>query len=128
MLTGKNFANWKSNINIVLNGDNGNFMMTDECPTIPNTAASTTTKEDYECWQAVNNKTMVYMLASMFDMLKNKLENVAIAFEIMEQLQEIFGKKYMQAHFDATKKYDNDRMALRMHVRDHFIKMTNYFQ
>ncbi|XP_062094240.1 uncharacterized protein LOC133800300 [Humulus lupulus] len=46
----------------------------------------------------------------------------------MEQLQEMFGHKSGQAHFEAIKKYGNARMALTTHVRDHFIKMTNYFQ
>ncbi|XP_062103277.1 uncharacterized protein LOC133814315 [Humulus lupulus] len=46
----------------------------------------------------------------------------------MEQLQEMFGHKSRQARFEATKKYANARMTPGMHVRDHFIKMTNYFQ
>ncbi|XP_062112605.1 uncharacterized protein LOC133823771 [Humulus lupulus] len=56
------------------------------------------------------------------------MENVKTAYEIMEQLKEMFGHKSMQASFEATKKYVNCRMAPSQHVRDHFIKMANYFQ
>ncbi|XP_062088175.1 uncharacterized protein LOC133794789 [Humulus lupulus] len=68
------------------------------------------------------------MFASMSETLRTKMENVETAYEIMEQLQEMFEHKSAQASFKATKKYVNCRMALGQHVRDHFSKMTNYFQ
>ncbi|XP_062080168.1 uncharacterized protein LOC133784917 [Humulus lupulus] len=40
----------------------------------------------------------------------------------------MFGHKSAQASFEATKKYVNCMMAPGQHVRDHFIKMMNYFQ
>ncbi|XP_062085895.1 uncharacterized protein LOC133792002 [Humulus lupulus] len=46
----------------------------------------------------------------------------------MEQLQEMFRHNFGQACFEEMKKYANVRMVPRMHVLDHFIKMTNYFQ
>ncbi|XP_062118869.1 uncharacterized protein LOC133832560 [Humulus lupulus] len=61
-------------------------------------------------------------------MLRTKLENVDTAFDIMDQLQDMFGHKSNQAHFEATKKYANAKMVSGMHVHDHFIKMMNYFQ
>ncbi|XP_062114404.1 uncharacterized protein LOC133825488 [Humulus lupulus] len=128
LLTGENFPKWKSNINIVLTGDNSKFVMTEVCPDIPGDLSSKESREKYERWLAANKKSKAYMLASMSDTLRTKLEDVETAYEIMDQLQEMFRHKSRQARFEATKKYANARMAPGMHVRDHFIKMTNYFQ
>ena len=128
LLTGENFPKWKSNINIVLIGENSKFVMTEVCPDVPGDLSSKESREKYKCWLAANNKAKAYMLASMSDTLRTKLEDVETAYEIMEQLHKMFGHKSGKARFEAMKKYDNARMTPRMHVRDHFIKMMNYFQ
>ncbi|XP_062118868.1 uncharacterized protein LOC133832559 [Humulus lupulus] len=46
----------------------------------------------------------------------------------MDQLQVRFGAKSMQTRFEATKKYANAHIAPSQHVRDHLIKMMNYFK
>ncbi|XP_062100763.1 uncharacterized protein LOC133806683 [Humulus lupulus] len=102
--------------------------MTEVCPDIPGDLSLKESREKYECWLAANNKAKAYMLASMSDTLRTKLEDVETAYEIMEQLQEMFGHKTGQSRFEATKKYANARMVPGMHIRDHFIKMMNYFQ
>ncbi|XP_062113613.1 uncharacterized protein LOC133824667 [Humulus lupulus] len=102
--------------------------MTEVFPDVPGDLSSKESREKYKRWLTTNNKAKVYMLASMSDTLRTKLEDVKTTYEIMEQLQEMFGPKSGQAHFEATKKYVKARMAPGMHVRDHFIKMTNYFQ
>ncbi|XP_062079982.1 uncharacterized protein LOC133784717 [Humulus lupulus] len=128
VLTGENLMKWKSNINIVLIGDNSKFVMTKTEPDFPGENASKAMREKYDRWTTANNKAKVYMLASISEMLRKKMEEVENAYDIMEQLQEMFGHKSVQASFEATKKYVNCRMAPGQHVRDHFIKMTNYFQ
>ncbi|XP_062100223.1 uncharacterized protein LOC133806106 [Humulus lupulus] len=128
LLTGENFPNWKSNINIVFIGDNSKFVMAEVCPDVPGDLSSIKSREKYEHWLTANNNTKDYMLASMSDTLRTKMEDVETAYEIMEQLQEMFGHKSRQARFEATKKYANVRTVPGMHVRDHFIKMMNCFQ
>ncbi|XP_062099814.1 uncharacterized protein LOC133805661 [Humulus lupulus] len=128
LLTGENFMKWKSNINIVLIGDNSKFVMTEAEPDFPGENASKAVREKYDRWTTTNNKAKAYMLASMSKTLRTKMEDIETAYDIMEQLQEMFGHKSAQASFEATKKYVNCRMAPGQHVRDHFIKMTNYFQ
>ncbi|XP_062108444.1 uncharacterized protein LOC133819259 [Humulus lupulus] len=128
LLTSENFMKWKSNINIVLIGDNSKFVMTEAEPDFPRENASKAVREKYDRWTASNNKAKAYMLASMSEMLRTKMEDIETAYDIMEQLQEMFGHKSARASFEATKKYVNCRMAPGQHVRDHFIKMTNYFQ
>ncbi|XP_062086037.1 uncharacterized protein LOC133792132 [Humulus lupulus] len=112
----------------MLIGDNSKFVMTEVCPNAPGDLSSKESREKYERWLVANNKAKAYMLASMSDMLRRKLEDIKTAYEIMEQLQEMFRHKSGQACFEAMKKYANARMAPGMHVRDHFIKMANYFQ
>ena len=85
-LTGENFLKWKQNINIVLIGDNSKFVMTEESPEVPAEGATKSVRDKYECWQAANNKARYYMLTSMVDTLKTKMENVETAYEIMDQL------------------------------------------
>ncbi|XP_062115922.1 uncharacterized protein LOC133830038 [Humulus lupulus] len=128
LLNGENFPKWKSNINIVLIGDNSKFVMTEVCPDVPGDLSSKESREKYKRWLTANNKAKVHMLASMSDMLRTKLEDVKTAYKMMEQLQEMFEHKFGQDRFEATKKYANARMAPGMHVRDHFITMMNYFQ
>ena len=109
-------------------GDNSKFVMTEESPEVPDEGDTKSVKDKYERWQAANNKARYYMLTSMVDTLKTKMENVETAYEIMDQLQDMFGAKSAQTRFEATKKYANARMAPSQHVRDHLIKMTNYIQ
>ncbi|XP_062086390.1 uncharacterized protein LOC133792496 [Humulus lupulus] len=128
LLTRENFMKWKSNINTVLIGNNSKFVMTETEPGFPKENASKAVQKKYECWTAANNKAKAYMLASMSETLRTEMENVEIAYNIMEKLQEMFRHKSAQGSFKATKKYVKCRMTHRQHARDHFIKMTNYFQ
>ncbi|XP_062114103.1 uncharacterized protein LOC133825130 [Humulus lupulus] len=126
LLTAKNFMKGKYNINIVLISDNSKFVVTENKPDFLGENAMKSVREKYDRWTFANNKAKAYMPASMSEMLKNKMEDVKTAFDIMEQLQEMFGHKSAQASFKAPKKYVNC-MAPGNHVRDHFIKITNYF-
>ncbi|XP_062080624.1 uncharacterized protein LOC133785397 [Humulus lupulus] len=128
LLTRENFPKWKSNINIVLIGENSMFVMTEVFPGVLGDLSSKESREKYERWLVANNKAKAYMLASMSNTLRTKLEDVETAYEIMKQLQEMFGHKFGQAHFEATKKYADSRIVPGMHVCDHFIKMMNNFQ
>ncbi|KAG6538132.1 hypothetical protein ZIOFF_003243 [Zingiber officinale] len=90
-LTGENFPKWKSNINIMLVSENNRFVLTEECPPVPPANAARAVRELYDRWIASNNKAKAYMLASMSDALRSKMEPKECAFEIMESLQEMFG-------------------------------------
>ena len=84
-------------------------------------------KEDFERWNSSNNKAKAYMLASMSDALRTKLENKETAVEILDTLQEMFGMQNEQARMEATRKYMNAKMSPGTYVRDHVMMMTNYF-
>ena len=93
ILTGDNFQNWKSNLNIVLVGENIKYILSMHKPPVPNNNAARHIKDEYDHWVASNNKAIAYMLASMSDVLRAKFENQESAVEILDSLQEIFGQK-----------------------------------
>ncbi|XP_062118966.1 uncharacterized protein LOC133832671 [Humulus lupulus] len=128
MLISETFMKWKSNINIVLIGNNSKFVVTENEPDFSRKNATKAVRKKCERWTAANNKAKAYMLGNMSKMLRTKMEDVETAYDIMEQLQEMFGHKPDHPRFEATKKYVNHRMAPGQHVHDHSNKMKNYFK
>ena len=106
-LTGDNFVEWKSNVNIVIVYDNNRFVLTEECPTEPAANVARSIREPYESWIQANNKALAYMLASMSEVLRLKHERMETAIEIMDSLQNMFGKQSGQSRHEATRKYMN---------------------
>ncbi|XP_073136705.1 uncharacterized protein [Henckelia pumila] len=96
------------------------FVLIEECPPAPPANATRAVKKPYDRWIASNNKAKTYMLASISDALRIKMEPMETAFEIMESLQGMFGH-------EATRKYTNARMVAGTHVHDHVMQMTNHF-
>ena len=70
-----NFQKWKSNLNIVLVGENIRYILNVPKPPVPNNTATCHVKDEYDQCVASNNKTIAYMLASIFDVLRAKFEN-----------------------------------------------------
>ena len=125
-LTGDNFVKWKSNVNIVLICENNRFVLTEECPAEPAANAAHSVREPYERWIQANNKARAYMLASKSDVLRLKHERMETAIEIMDSLQNMFGKQSEQPRHEATRKYMNMKMSKGTPVRDHVLNMANY--
>ena len=68
------------------------FILTDPCPPVPAANASRAVRNSYDQWISANNRAIGYILASMSDMLRSKMERMDTAVEILEALHEIFGK------------------------------------
>ena len=66
------------------------------------------------------------MLASMSNVLRLKHERMETAIEIMDSLQNMFGKQSEQSRHEATRKYMNVKMSKGTPVRDHVLNMANY--
>ena len=86
-LTRKNFPKWKSNIYLIFITENLRFVLTEERPQKPSSNATQRTREVYDRWIIANNKAKGYMLASMSDTIRSKLEGKDTAFEVMDALQ-----------------------------------------
>ncbi|XP_062086139.1 uncharacterized protein LOC133792247 [Humulus lupulus] len=101
--------------------------MIEESPKVPAEGASKSVRDKYDHLQAANNKEQYYMLTSMVDSLKKKMEYVETTYKIKDQLQDMFRAKSVHTCFEATKKYACAQMALSQHTHVNLIKMTNYF-
>ena len=75
VLTGENFQKWKSNLNIVLVGENIKYILSVPRPHLPNNTTARHDRDIYDHWVASNNKAIAYMLASMSDVLRAKFES-----------------------------------------------------
>lgn len=51
-------------------------------------------RDAYDCWTKANDKTRVYILASLSDVLNKKHEAMMNARQIMESLQKMFGQPF----------------------------------
>ena len=86
VLTGDNFQKWKSNLNIVLVGENIRYILNVPKPLVHNNNATRQVKDEHDQWVASNNKAIAYMLASMYDVSRAKFENQESAVEILDSL------------------------------------------
>ena len=97
VLTGENFQKWKSNLNIVLVSESVRYILTAPQPPAPAPNSTRQVREEYDRWAVSNNKAIAYMLATMSDGLRAKMENKETAVEILDSLQEMFGQQNEQA-------------------------------
>ena len=103
-LMGDNFKKWKSNLNLVLVSESISFVHTEVHPPTPTTNSSRSVKDEYDRWAISNNKAIWYMLASISDALRAKLEGKETAVEMLDTLQEMFGKQSKQTRIELTHK------------------------
>ena len=122
VMSGENFPKWKSNLNIVLVSEIIRFILTEERPAFPTSTSSRNQKDDFDKWTMANNKAIAYMLVSISDALRTKLEGNEIVVEILDSLHEMFGMQSEQARIELTRKCTSTRM-----IADHVMKMTNYY-
>ena len=127
VLNGENFQKWKSNLNIVLVSESIRFVLTEPRPPVPASGASKDAKETYHRWITSNNKAIGYMLASMSDALRTKVEKLDTAVDILDTCQGMFGQKNEQAMIEITGKYSSAQMKSGTSVWDHVMMITNYF-
>ncbi|XP_073128992.1 uncharacterized protein [Henckelia pumila] len=126
ILTGENFAKWKSNMNILLINESYHFVLKEDCAPAPPANASRTVSQAYNNWIVANNKERCYLLAAMNEVLRAKHEALETAKGIMESLQQMFGRPSEQARHEAVKAVMNCKMKNGSSVRDHVLKMINH--
>ena len=92
----KNYATWKSKLNMILVIANLHFILMEECPPFPSQNASQSVRDAYVRWTKANDKARVYILASMSYILSKKHEIMVTAYQIMDSLREMFGQQSIQ--------------------------------
>ncbi|XP_022157194.1 uncharacterized protein LOC111023968 [Momordica charantia] len=126
-LNGDNYRIWKSNLNTILVIDDLRFVLTEECLPAFTPNANRTVRDAYDRWVKANEKACVYILASISDVLSKKHEGLAIAREIMDSLQALFGQPSTSIMHDAIKYVYNCRMKEGSSVREHVLNMMVHF-
>ena len=69
-----------------------------------------------------------YILSSISNILRTKHQNLEIATEIMDSLQQIFGQSTRSAKQAALKGIMNSKMGKGARVRYHILKMIDYLK
>ncbi|KAA0046028.1 gag/pol protein [Cucumis melo var. makuwa] len=101
-LTGKNYATWKSKLNMILVIADLCFVLMEECHPFPTKYASQSVRDAYDCWTKANDKARLYILASMSNILIKKHEIMVTARQIMDSLREMFGQPSIQIKQEAN--------------------------
>ncbi|XP_075475347.1 uncharacterized protein LOC142506082 [Primulina tabacum] len=114
-------------MNILLINESYHFVLKENCPPVPPANTSRTVSQAYNNWIVANNKARCYLLASMNEVLSAKHEAFETAKEIMESLQQMFGRPSEQERYEAVKEVMNCKMKNGSSVREHVLKMINHF-
>ena len=114
-------------MNILLINENCHFVLKEDRPPTPPTNASKSVSDKYDHWVIANNKAHCYLLAAMNEVLRAKHEALETASEIIESLQNMFGRPSDQAHHEAVKAVMNGKMKNGSSVHEHVLKMIHHF-
>ncbi|WKA05324.1 hypothetical protein VitviT2T_023298 [Vitis vinifera] len=114
-------------MNILLINENYHFVLKEDCPPVPPANASKAVSEEYNRWIIANNKACSYLLAAMNEVLRTKHEGLETASEIMESLQQMFGRPSEQARHEAVKAVMNSKMKNGSSVCEHVLKLIHHF-
>ena len=90
-LTGPNYIDLKRNLNLVLTTEEYKFVLTDVCPSPPDSDSSKEEVEAYQQWRKADEMARCYILASISNILQHQHENMATAYDMMMNLKEMFG-------------------------------------
>ena len=90
-LTGPNYIDWKRNLNLVLTAESYKYILTDLFPSTPDNNSSKEEIETYQTWCKAYQMAKCYILASMTNVLRHQHERMPIAYDIMQNLKEMFG-------------------------------------
>ncbi|KAA0038165.1 gag/pol protein [Cucumis melo var. makuwa] len=115
------------NTNTILVVDDLRFVLTEECPQTPATNANRASRKAYDRWIKVNEKALVFILASMSDVLAEKHESLATTKEIMDSLKGMFWQTEWSLRHEAIKYIYTKRMKEGISVREHVLDMMMHF-
>ncbi|XP_038885847.1 uncharacterized protein LOC120076149 [Benincasa hispida] len=101
-LTDENYTSWKNTINTVLVINNIKLVLMKDCPPVLGHTASRNVHDAYEKWIKANDKALVYILASLTEVLAKKHKTTITTPEIMESLHGMLGQQSSQLKHDAS--------------------------
>ncbi|XP_038890303.1 uncharacterized protein LOC120079919 [Benincasa hispida] len=107
--------------------DDLRFMLTKECPPVPNTTTNRNVWDIYDRWVRANEKARGYILANISNVLNKKHEVMPTALEIMLSLQEISERLLSSVRHEAIKYFYSTRMKDGSNVREYVLDMMVHF-
>ena len=110
-LDGRNYIDWKRNLDIVLTAEDYKFVLTDLCPPKPHEGATEQEAKPYEKWVKADEMSRCYILASMSNIMQHQHQSMHIAYDMMMNLKEMFGDQTCSARKNAMKDLMNATMA-----------------
>ncbi|XP_075103708.1 uncharacterized protein LOC142178278 [Nicotiana tabacum] len=122
-LEGSNYIDSKRNLNIVLTAEGYKFVITEECPEKPDEDASDDQVKACDKWVKADEMSLCYILASMANDLQHQHQSMGSAYDMLENLKQMFGEQNRVAKQTAMKALLNTKMAEGSSVRDHVLKM-----
>ena len=125
-LTGNNYVEWKSNIDIVLTIEDHIYAISTPSPPEPPANAVAVVKCEFDKWKKSNGMTRCYMLASMAWVLQHQFQLNDSAASIMDSLKGMFGDYGKPARQVAMQKLMGAKMAEGTPVREHVLKMIGF--
>ena len=90
-LTGPNYIDWKRNLDIVLTAESYKFVLTEHCPDAPTGESTQEEIEYHRKWVKADEMARCYILASMSNVLQHQHQDLPTAYDIMNNLKELFG-------------------------------------
>ena len=76
---------------MVLTTEEYKFVLTDVCPPMSDRDSLKEEVEAYQIWWKADEMARCYILASMSNVLQHQHEHMAIAYDMMFNLKEMFG-------------------------------------
>ncbi|XP_057981282.1 uncharacterized protein LOC131166725 [Malania oleifera] len=122
-LVGPNYIEWKRNLNIVLIAEEYKYVLVKVCPQEPGEGTTEEETQAYRRWIKADEMARCYILASMSNVLQHQHQSVPSAYDIMQNLKEIFGDQNCAARQTVIKELMNTTMAEGTPVRDNVLKM-----
>ncbi|KAK1592800.1 hypothetical protein Q3G72_030576 [Acer saccharum] len=93
----------------------------------PAATAARIVHEAYEKWVSENEKSCIYLLASMTEVLYTKHEAMTTTYEMMESLQAMFGQPSEQKQHKAICSAMIAHMKEGSSIREHVLGMMSHF-
>ncbi|XP_016462579.1 uncharacterized protein LOC107785725 [Nicotiana tabacum] len=110
-LEGPNYVEWKRNLDIVLTAEGYKFVITEECPEKSDEDATDDQFKAYDKWVKADEMSRCYILASMANVLQHQHQSMRSAYDMLENLKEMFGEQNRAAKQTSMKSLLNTKMA-----------------
>ncbi|XP_057981295.1 uncharacterized protein LOC131166737 [Malania oleifera] len=90
-LVGPNYIYWKRILDIILTAKEYKFVLVEVCPQKPGEGATDEETQAYQKLIKPDEMVRCYILASMSNVLQHQYQSMPSAYDIMQNLKEIFG-------------------------------------